>query len=104
MKDPIMQFREEMGITDAALMACAKQAYDLLSAGRPQEAAAVSEGLVAADKKNAYYRTLYATALLRKREFKAALAVVDEGLTHSPGNKELSDLRQVLTPTAPAQP
>jgi hypothetical protein len=104
MKDPITELREEIGITDEALNLCAKTAYDLLKSGRPHEAAKVSKGLIVADRKNPYFRTLYATALVRKREYKEALAVVDEGLTHSPQDQHLVALRESLLPAVGGRP
>jgi predicted Zn-dependent protease len=104
MSDAMKDLRAELGITDDVLTVCARTVYDLLKAGRPEEAAKAAKGLVVADKKNAYYRTLLATALLRKGDYKAALAVVDEGLTHQPGHADLSTLRtslaKALTPAA----
>jgi hypothetical protein len=92
----IKELRTDAGITDDALTVCARKAYDLLGAGRPKEAEVVARGLVLLDKTNAYYRTLLATALLRKLALKDALTVVDEGLAHSPGNEGLTGLRGAL--------
>ena len=100
MSTAMAQLRAELGITDDALTVCARTAYDLLTAGQPEQAKIVAKGLIAAAPANAYYRSLYATALLRTREYKEALAVVDQGLTHTPGHAELLALRQSLLPIA----
>ena len=84
---------EEFEIPGKVLAVAAKQAYALLEGGFLDKAIELAEGLVAADEKNAYYRHVLGTALYRKREFRSALRVAEEGLRQEPGNKELLELR-----------
>jgi predicted Zn-dependent protease len=97
-EEDINQFRQETGITDDVLRECARIAFNYLDVGRPIEAEVVAKGLVAADRRNAYYRTLLGTALLRKGQRKDALEVVNKGLEYNPGDRDLEALRAVLAP------
>jgi predicted Zn-dependent protease len=98
-EEQMNQLRQEVGITDDVLNECARQTFNMLDAGRPGEAAVMAKGLVAAARRNPYYRTLLGTALLRAGKRTEALEVVDLGLQYAPGDKELEALRRVLVPT-----
>lgn len=87
---------EELEIPESVLQQAAQITYDLLSAEQFDDAVAMARGLVAADGRNWYYRSLLGTALFRRREMKAALEVVEEGLKHAPGNEDLTQLRSSI--------
>jgi hypothetical protein len=87
---------EELNITKELLLMAAERTYDLLGTEQYDDALVMAQGLVAADGDNWYYRTLLGTALLRKRQLKKALVVVDEGLRRTPGNADLVTLRSTI--------
>jgi Flp pilus assembly protein TadD len=93
---PSSSLAQEVGITPKVLVEAAKRAHDLLTSEQLDEALVMAEGLVAADDSNGYYRTLLATTLFRRREFKRALSAVEEGLKFAPGHKDLTNLRPTL--------
>jgi predicted Zn-dependent protease len=87
---------EELDIPKQLLLMAAERAYDLLNAEQYDESLVMCEGLVVADESNAYYRVLLGTVLLKKRQLKKALVVVDEGLKRAPGNADLVTLRSTI--------
>jgi predicted Zn-dependent protease len=97
-EEQVSKLREEVGITDDVLIECARATYNMLDAGRPAEAAVMAKGLVAADRRNPYYRSLLGTALMRGGKRAEALEVVDQGLQYAPGDKDLVALRSALVP------
>jgi predicted Zn-dependent protease len=84
---------EEYEIPKQLMLMAAERTYDLLNAEQYDEALVMAEGLVAADDKNPYYRTLLGTVLLKRRQLKKALAIVDDGLKFAPNDAELAALR-----------
>jgi hypothetical protein len=84
---------EELQIPGKLLAEGAKQAHALLEGGFLDKAIEMAEGLVAADERNPYYRHVLGTAFYRKREYRSALSVAEEGLKLTPGNQELVELR-----------
>jgi hypothetical protein len=90
---------EELNIPKQMLQMAAERIYDLLGAEQYDDALEMAQGLVVADEDSWYYRTLLATAHMRKRQMKKALAVVDEGLRRVPGNPDLLTLRSTIAKT-----
>ena len=86
-----------LSISRESLSACARKAYELFAAGQYREAEVFGRGLVAADHRDWYYRTLLAATLQKQGRTQDAVAILDEGLTYLPANPDLLALRAVLT-------
>lgn len=93
----------ELGIPRQVLDRAATAAYDYLLAGVFDESIAMSQGLVAADAANWYYRQLLATALHQRRNDREALRIIDEGLSLVPDNPQLQALRGTVAAALSAE-
>jgi hypothetical protein len=87
----------KFGIPRQVLDEAANAAYTYLVTDCLDQAIEVARGLVAADAGNWYFRELLATALWRQGENRKALAVIDEGLGHTPGIASLTSLRASIS-------
>jgi tetratricopeptide (TPR) repeat protein len=81
--------RELVDMPQQALDECLSMAYRLYSQGRFAQAEVMCRGLVAADHRYWYAHALLAATLQKLGRFREALAEVDEGLRHEPGNDKL---------------
>jgi hypothetical protein len=73
-----------------------RMAFDLVGNGAFDKAEVISRGLVAADHRFWYYRTLLAVSLQKLGRVGEAIDQVNEGLKYEPGHPELSALKTVL--------
>jgi Flp pilus assembly protein TadD len=83
-------------VSPSVLRDCAVQGYELCRSKRFAEAEVIARGLVAADHRHWYFRSLLAVCLVALRRFAEARQVVDEGLRLCPGHRELVALRAAL--------
>jgi hypothetical protein len=85
-----------LGTSRAVLNRATTTAYECLQNGQLHEAEVIGRGLVAADHRSWYYRTLLAFTLQRRGRIADAINHVDQGLKYSPGHPDLLTLRSVL--------
>jgi hypothetical protein len=79
---------------------CAKHAYSLLQESAFSQAEVISRGLVAANHRFWYYRTILAVTLQKQGRLAEAIEQVNEGLRYQPGHSELVALKRVLSACA----
>ncbi len=101
MSDQPKSRAEEYGVPPELLNEAAKTTYGLLESGYFDQAIEYAQGLVAADESNSYYRQLLAAALIKKKLYKRAHAVLDEGLKNAPGDRELTRLKGTIPQIPP---
>ena len=83
-------------ISPALLHDCAVKAYELCQGGLFTQAEVIARGLVAADHRDWYYRTLLAVTQQKLGRPADARTTLDEGLTFCPAHPELLALRAAL--------
>jgi hypothetical protein len=71
-------------------------AFECLRNGQSHQAEVISRGLVAADHRFWYYRTLLGFALQRLGRVGEAIEQMDLGLKYNPGHSDLLALKAVL--------
>jgi Flp pilus assembly protein TadD len=86
-----------LAISESVLRDCAIQGYEMCKAGRYADAEVVGRGLVAADHRDWYFRTLLAVPLAKLGRKAEAIQVIDEGLRFHPGHRDLVALRASLS-------
>ena len=100
-KTPLASLME----TDPVLLdLAAVTAFQYLQNGRAQQAEVISRGLVAANHRFWYYRTLLGFALQRLGRIAEAIQQTDEGLEYQPGQPDLLALKAVLVHLPRSQP
>jgi tetratricopeptide (TPR) repeat protein len=86
-----------LGIPDEALDAVMAVGFQLYQAGRYPEAEVLCRGLIAADHKYWWSYSLYAATLRRVGRLDDALAQLETGLHHSPGEPQLLYMHREVT-------
>jgi Flp pilus assembly protein TadD len=85
-----------INISPALLQDCAAKAYEFCQSQNYTQAQVLARGLVAADHRDWYYRTLLAVCLQKLGRTAEAIEVVDQGLRYCPGQPDLLALRAAL--------
>jgi Flp pilus assembly protein TadD len=85
-----------ISIDPALLYQAAVTSYECLQNGQLHEAEVISRGLVAANHRFWYYRTLLAVSLQRLGRVAEAIDQTNEGLKYQPGHPDLLALKAVL--------
>ena len=83
-------------ISPALLQDCAAKAYEFCQSQNYTHAEVLARGLVAADHRDWYYRSLLAVCLQKQGRKAEAIQVVEEGLRYRPAHPELVALRAAL--------
>jgi hypothetical protein len=78
-------------------------AYLLYQAGRDEQVDILCRGLIAADHTYWWSYSLHAAALRRMGRYAEALAQLDHGLAHEPGEPKLLEMRDELVAALAAQ-
>ena len=85
-----------LNLPAGVLEVCFSKGRALYRAGQYGEAEVLARGLVAADHSNTAYRVLLAGSLHKLGRSAQAVRVVEEGLRHFPGDRELASVRAAL--------
>jgi hypothetical protein len=93
-------FKDTREIPPEVLDICRTTGYELYKARNYPQAELVSRGLVAADHLHWYHHCLLAATLQKLGRFSEALAQLEEGLRHLPGQPRLLALRTAIAQSA----
>ena len=92
--------RALLGIPTEVLDQFMAIAFQLYKDGRYPQAEIVCRGLLAADHRYWYPYSLYAATLQKMGRFGEAIAQLDQGLRHEPGQPKLLALREAIRKSA----